>query len=228
MGHEYIVSHRAYQKLAVRLAHAGFPVLRFDFYGCGDSAGDGEQSHLGQWLADIAAAIGELRRRARVTKICLAGLRLGGSLAMLMGAQRDDVDGIVLWDPVISGKMYLEQLAQMHREALQHASAPALSASAKERPKEILGFPLADSLSADLQKIDLLAIRQKAANNMLIIISDLNAQGEKFADHIKSVAARVEYLHLPGPQLWMEDVNKVLVPNPVLRSVVAWISRVYP
>lgn len=228
MGHEYIVSHRAYQKLAVRLSQAGFPVLRFDFYGCGDSAGDGDQEHLDQWFADIATAIDELRRRARLVKVCLAGLRLGGSLAILVGARRGDVEGIVLWDPVISGKLYVEQLTQMHHETLQHASTPAPSASAKERPREILGFPLSDSLLADLKKIDLLSIRQKPANNMLVITSDPNADGERFTDHVKRVAARVEYRHLPGPQLWMEDVNKVLVPNPILQSVVAWMSRVYP
>ena len=41
MGSEYVRFHRAYRQLADRLAKAGFPVLRFDFYGCGDSSGDG-------------------------------------------------------------------------------------------------------------------------------------------------------------------------------------------
>ena len=201
MGHEYIVSHRAYQKLAVRLSQAGFPVLRFDFFGCGDSAGDGDQDHLGQWLADIAVAIDEVRRRGRVVKVCLMGLRLGGSLAILAGAQRGDVAGLVLWDPVISGKTYVEQLTQMHHETLQRANTPPSSALVKERPTEILGFPLTDSLFADLIKLDLLAIHQKPANNMLVIISDPNADVGRFTEHVKSMAARVEYQDLPGPPL---------------------------
>lgn len=228
MGHEYIVSHRAYQKLAVRLSQAGFPVLRFDFYGCGDSAGDGDQGHLGQWLADIATAIDEIRRRGRVVKVCLLGLRLGGSLAILAGVQRGDVAGLVLWDPVISGKAYVEQLTQIHHETLQHANKPPSSTLVKERPTELLGFPLTDSLFADLIKLDLLALRQKPANNVLIIKSASDADGGRFTEHVKSTAAQVESQHLPGPQLWTEDVNKVLVPNQILHSVVAWMSRVYP
>jgi len=228
MGHEYIVSHRAYQKLAVRLSQAGFPVLRFDFYGCGDSAGDGDQDHLGQWLADIAVAIDEVRRRGRVVKVCLMGLRLGGSLAILAGAQRGDVAGLVLWDPVISGKAYVEQLIQIHHETLQRANTPPSSALVKERPTEILGFSLTDSLFADLIKLDLLALRQKPANNVLVIESDPNADGGRLTEHVKSLVAQVESQHFPGPQLWTEDVNKVLVPNQILHSVVAWISRVYP
>jgi alpha-beta hydrolase superfamily lysophospholipase len=228
MGHEYIESHRAYQKLAVRLCQAGFPVLRFDFYGCGDSAGDGNHDHLGQWLADITTAVDEIRRRARVIKVSLVGLRLGGSLAILAGAQRGDVEGLVLWDPVISGKTYVEQLTQLHRETLQRANTPPPSALMKERPTEILGFPLTDSLFTDLIKLDLSAIRQKPANNVLVIKSDPDADEGRFTEHVKSMAAQMEYQHLPGPQLWMEDVNKVLVPNQILNSVVAWISRVYP
>jgi alpha-beta hydrolase superfamily lysophospholipase len=228
MGHEYIVSHRAYQKLAVRLSQAGFPVLRFDFHGCGDSAGDGRQDHLGQWLDDIAGAIDEIRGRAHVAKVCLVGLRLGASLAILAGAQRGDVDGIVLWDPVVSGKPYVEQLTQMHLETVQHAHAPARGASVKERPTEILGFPLTNSLFADLIKLDLLAIQRKPANNMLVIISDPGADGGRVTERFKSTAARVEFQRLPGSPLWMEDVNKVLVPGRILDSVVAWMSRVYP
>ena len=228
MGHEYIVSHRAYQKLAVRLSQAGFPVLRFDFYGCGDSTGDGDQDHLGQWLADIAVAIDEVRRRGRVVNVCLMGLRLGGSLAILAGAQRGDVAGLVLWDPVISGKAYVEQLIQIHHETLQRANMPPSSALVNEKPTEILGFSLTDSLFADLIKLDLLALRQKPANNVLVIESDPNADGGRLTEYVKRLAAQVESLHFPGPQLWTEDVNKVLVPNQILHSVVAWISRVYP
>src|SRR2546427_3002506 len=101
VGHEYINSHRALRQLAARLCDAGFPVLRFDYYGCGDSSGSREEGTILQWLEDVSTAISEVRRRTAVVQVCLIGLRLGGTLAMIAAAQRADPESMVLWDPVV-------------------------------------------------------------------------------------------------------------------------------
>src|SRR4051812_34449398 len=57
-GYEMMCSHRAYRHLAERLATAGFPVLRFDYDGTGDSAGDGEDpERVESWLGSIDLAV---------------------------------------------------------------------------------------------------------------------------------------------------------------------------
>src|SRR5215469_8125443 len=56
-GHEYVNSHRALRQLAVRLAGAGFPVLRFDYHGCGDSRGETTESSISEWISNISQAI---------------------------------------------------------------------------------------------------------------------------------------------------------------------------
>src|SRR3954465_3034524 len=62
IGDEATRAHRPLRHLAERLAAEGFPVLRFDYRGTGDSSGDEMQPGLVKgWLDDVALAADELR-----------------------------------------------------------------------------------------------------------------------------------------------------------------------
>lgn len=227
MGHEYIQSHRAYWQLAVYLSKAGFHVLRFDFYGCGDSSGDVEQGEIRQWLSDISTAIDEIRGISGCAKVCLVGLRLGGALSMMVGAERGDIEGMVLWDAVANGSAYLEELTTTHQETFRYFHAKSKHRITGEKPAEVLGFPLTDFMRRDLAKLDLLTIQKKPANNILLIESNEAAAAGQLKAHLKSLDPHLAYQHLPGPQIWIADVNKVLMPIQILQAVVSWISEVY-
>jgi pimeloyl-ACP methyl ester carboxylesterase len=213
--------------LATLLAAAGFPVLRFDFYGCGDSGGECEEGRVRRWLNDISSAVGEIRRRSSAFKISLVGLRLGGTLSMMAGAERQDIDGMVLWDPVISGRAYIEELKTFHREMLRRGH---VASAANETQTEFLGFAFPDDMLADLDGVDLLAITRKPANNVLVIESHEKPGCVELSDRLHSINAGVKHRHLPNPQfwIWMEDFTRVPVPGPVLHSILDWISEVYP
>jgi alpha/beta superfamily hydrolase len=226
MAQEYIRSHRTYRQLAYHLSKFGFAVLRFDFYGCGDSEGNCDEGRIPQWLADVGSAVYEIRKRCGSIKICLVGLRLGGTLAMV-AAERGDIDGIVLWDPVCNGMAYIEELATLHQERARHSLGKATHVTTTERPTELLGFPLTDLLLTDLQKIDLLSIRQRPANRILVIASSEESTQGRLIGHLKGLNGNVDYQHVPSPEIWIEK-NKAVVPNEILKAVVSWISRVYP
>ena len=227
MGQEYILSHRAYRQLAVRLSDVGFPVLRFDFYGCGDSSGNCEQGQIRQWLNDILTAIGEIRGRCGVVKVCLVGLRLGGTLSMMVGAERGGIEGMVLWDPVVSGRAYIEELTTLHPGTLQDSSTKPKHRTIGQKPTEILGFPITNCMLTDLENIDLCTVRQKPANSIFVVESNGKPGQGRLREHLKSIGAQVEYQHLPGPIIWKEIANQGLVPHHVLQSMVSWISEVY-
>ena len=228
MGHEYIQSHRAYRQLAVRLSKVGFHVLRFDYYGCGDSGGDCEQGAIRQWLTDISTAIDEIRDRNGFVKVCLVGLRLGGTLSMMLGAKRGDIEGLVLWDAVVSGRAYLEELTTLHQEKFRYLHAKPNHHITDEKPIEVLGFSLTDFMRRELDKIDLTSIQKKPANNILLIESSEEAGEGRLREHLKSMDTYLTYQHLPSPQIWIENINKIMMPIQILQSVVSWILEVYP
>ena len=111
VGYEMIRAHRCLRNLANRLAAAGSPVLRFDYLGCGDSAGEIEDASIDAWLACIRLAAIELSRLAQTGAIKIIGLRLGASLGTLaLSRGVVDAQGIALWNPVINGASQIETM----------------------------------------------------------------------------------------------------------------------
>jgi uncharacterized protein len=70
------------RQLAARLVRVGFQVLRFDYFGTGDSYGGTGKETL-QTGEDIETAIEKL-----TTAVDLAGLRLGANLSARVAAHR--------------------------------------------------------------------------------------------------------------------------------------------
>jgi len=92
-------SHRLYVKLAWRLTAMGFPVLRFDARGVGESESTwaGQSTGIsildtygeiqrGAWVPDAKAAIEFMRHTAEVNDVILGGLCGGSATALLTGA----------------------------------------------------------------------------------------------------------------------------------------------
>jgi exosortase A-associated hydrolase 1 len=103
-GPQYRVgSHRQFLLLARRLADLNIPVMRFDFRGMGDSAG--EVHSFEDVVPDIAAAIGAFKTAVpSVEKIVLWGLCDAASESLLYWHDTHDprVAGMVLADPWIT------------------------------------------------------------------------------------------------------------------------------
>jgi pimeloyl-ACP methyl ester carboxylesterase len=153
-GHEYIRAHRTLRQLAVSLSDRGYDVLRFDYFGSGDSAGDMHETDVGQWLGDITAAIDELKAIARVTRVCLVGLRLGGTMAVQASLGRDDVAGVFLWDPIDDGAAYLAELEHLQRRWLRGRPGSHRFARTAQ-VDELLGFAVSPRLRRSISSLRL-------------------------------------------------------------------------
>jgi len=117
-GNEYVRSYNAIRKLCERLDLNGFPVLKFDYCGLGDSYGDGTGADVDEWRANIRAAASELCRQSGQTQITVVGLRLGAALAAGITLDGVALKNLVLWDPVVDGADYLAELERAHRLCL--------------------------------------------------------------------------------------------------------------
>src|SRR3954471_5515357 len=92
-----IGSHRMYERLAKRLAEAGYPCLRYDRRGVGDSEGD--ESDWRDSGPDIEAAAAAFRREApQLERLVGFGLCDGASALAFHGAAAG-LDGLILLNP---------------------------------------------------------------------------------------------------------------------------------
>lgn len=108
-------SHRQFVLLSRALAHAGFPVLRFDMRGMGDSEGDPRT--FAQLTADIRAAVDTLAAQCpNVRRIVLWGLCDAASAALLYcDATRDPrITGLCLLNPWVRSDASLARTQVKH------------------------------------------------------------------------------------------------------------------
>ena len=107
---EKLWAHRVYVGMARELVERGYPVLRFDYMGHGDSDGDFEQATVATRLADIGSAVQTLRNETGVAQVGLLGLRFGATLAAVSASSIPGISRLVLWDPVVDGAAYMQEV----------------------------------------------------------------------------------------------------------------------
>jgi alpha/beta superfamily hydrolase len=143
-GQEAIRTHRIYRVLAEQLAKGGLAVLRFDYFGTGDSGGEDEDGDLDGWVEDVVVAHLELLRRSRASRSIWMGARLGATLASLAVAKNaiPSPAGLLLWEPIVNGTGYLTEITgavsmTLPREAVGFSISPTLAHQLRElRPEK--------------------------------------------------------------------------------------------
>lgn len=140
-------SRRMVALQARAFANSGFGVLQIDLYGCGDSSGDLRQANWDLWLADLACARKWLEQRD-IGPYYVWGLRLGALLA-LDHARKARPAGLILWQPSLSGRGYLNQFARLQSAGRLFSDAPGV-----EQDTEIAGYGISPSLSDTIRQLD--------------------------------------------------------------------------
>lgn len=146
------------------LAEAGFSVLQIDLHGCGDSSGDfGDASWQG-WVDDVVQACTWLRKRdAEYAKapLWLWGLRAGCLVAAATAGRLDENCNFCFWQPVVSGKVLLQQFLRLKLAAdLLAGSSKGLMEQMRQQLAqgdsiEIAGYRLAPELALGLEQAQL-------------------------------------------------------------------------
>lgn len=149
---EYFRTYRYLRRLADAWSQSGYHVLRFDYYGTGDSSGDWQDGGPARWIQDIQAAFNELQDISGCTNVSLAGVRFGATLALMTTPKVGAVDKLMAWDPICDGGEYLDALQVTHGRLLAKLD-PSTRSRLAALPNELAGFPRVGWLDESLAKI---------------------------------------------------------------------------
>lgn len=234
-GQEAIRAHRMMRVLAERLARAGHAVLRFDFYGTGDSMGDDLDGDLHGWAADVHVADRELRALSGAARTIWIGMRLGGTVALRAAQQAPKgLARLILWDPVVDGQRYLNRLRERHVFSLEQAYSlpprPTPVDQARDPARfrdEAIGFALSSLLRQQVQSLRASAHRWPALPASIVVVCDPDdADGRDLAAIGAREPDRTLMIPVRHGTEWTTDTadNRALVPAAALAELVRQAS----
>jgi len=219
LGLELSHTCRCSHHLAMLLARAGFAAFRFDYFGTGDSAGGAEEGSMSQWLKDIHSAVAELRGFG-CKRLALVGLRFGATLAALYAQENDDVDLLVLWEPLVKGEDYIRNWRRLHE---MHFTNAGFECPPTE--EEMLGQPFPNRLREGIGAIHL---KGAFGDGPRVLVIEHGANRSALSPSLLPEMQRSAQLFdlevTDAPPFWEDSRGLAFVPRPLLERIVRWLS----
>lgn len=231
LGQEYVRCHRLLRVLADRLARDGFHVLRFDFFGTGDSDGDDSEGDLSHWQEDVLLAHAELAILSGNTTTSWLGLRLGGSIAAAASVRVVmPPSQLVLWDPIVAGAAYIKELEAAHaagigllpqwnRKTMQQVAEVSMQ-------HEIMGFPISAAIRQQIVGISLSTLTSAMAQSLKILYNKNNTDLNRLEQNPTGFATRMHLIAIATQIIWVSNgaMSSAIVPADTLNGIVEALS----
>ncbi|HVY22493.1 MAG TPA: alpha/beta hydrolase family protein [Steroidobacteraceae bacterium] len=187
-AYEYWTTHHSLQTLQERLADDGHLVLRMDYAGTGDAAGDlWDADCLARWQQQVKDAVAQLRNWG-AQQITLIGLRFGALMALQM-AQSLGVQRVVAWFPIISGRRYVRELRLI---ASQQSNDDQDGLKSNTECCYFAGIVLTESLFANIATLNL----EPAPLDYSVLVIDRHDMptAANYADKLRVHVQSLEYI----------------------------------
>lgn len=215
---EHLQAHYTLRLLAEALESRGLAVLRLDYDGMGDSAGDGrDPARVASWLASVRRGI-DLLATAGIRDISLVGMRIGATLAAHAAADRGAVHQLVLWDPCVSGRGYLREQGAVTSLALR--GAPRWKDGSVDTP----GLLFTPEAAGEMRGLDVSRVPGPVAERVLVLTRDGRERSEEAMARLG--AAGAEHRAAAGQADLMDvEMPWLQLPYALISDVADWLGE---
>jgi dienelactone hydrolase len=233
-GHEAIRVHRLYRVLAERMARQGIAVLRFDYYGTGESGGEDGDGEMKGWRLDLVRAHDELVRRSGATTVGWLAARLGAAIALQSARYAQGLQRIALWDPILDGPAYIEEMRAAQLTTLElgfyspnpawYQTAPA--AEGASPIPEVLGHTISREFGAQLAALRPDSLQLPAGVRASVFASPGDTVAPEWSAREAARGGTVVCEEMAHPIVWTSDPmpNQAIVPAHVMGRLSAVIQ----
>ena len=225
-GWESVCSYRPLRQLAGMFAENGFPTLRFDLPGTGDSSGGPQDTGLfDAWVASIGDAAEELRAATGVEEVAVLGIHLGATLAVISAVLGSNLHDLILWGPATTGRSLLREL-----RAFSNMELPEYSTGQPPPPPpfpglEIAGFLITPETQQALEATDLSTFPSRKGRRVLLLSRDDFPVDSKFFRAVENSGCPVEVKIGTGYAAMMAQPHEVDPPFETGHTIVDFLRR---
>ncbi len=222
LGYESLVTYRTYRHLAEQLARQGFHVLRFDYFGTGNSSGLARDAH--DLTGDVHAALDHLKQLSGIAQLCVLGVRAGALLAAAAATQRTDVTALMLLAAPASGRMLVRELKAF--QTMTAVQEPGEDHGSNDPDRlHLVGFELSAAVQAELIQINLLKTSFANLKHVLILGRDDLADDGKLLHHCTEAGCQVRQVAVKGYAEMMTTTEASVLPVRLMEHVAAWLNE---
>lgn len=199
---------------ARRLADQGFSSIVFDLYGTGDSQGEFGEATWNDWILNLLTIV-----RSNLIEIdrplWLVSVRLGALLALDALKNSDvRVAGLVLWNPVLTGKTHINQFLRLRlasdifaKDGQPDSVTDLRNTLAAGSSLEVAGYELSNRLVNPIDSLQLQDLVDPNVRTWLIesVEGDnrkSSIAARKMADRSAASGADITLMTVDGPPFW--------------------------
>ena len=207
-GFEDLSMRKSWRLLAEAIAAAGYPCLRFDYPGTGNSLGSAsDMRSVEQWVEAIHHAADFLRFKTGVRRFVFIGQSLGAALAVAAARTRADIVGLQLIAPIIKGRAYARELAATAALVAQRIGIEHQATA--DEALSVVGFPMSKPMLDSLKLLDLMKFDRIGSIDIKIFDQLDRKVAAELSEHLKKIGANATIEAIASYHLMISDATTI-------------------
>ncbi len=228
-GWDEICSYRSRREWAEYLARAGYPTLRIDLPGTGDSGGSPEDpGRLEAWSEAVGFAAKWLGAAGNCGRVAAIGIGLGGLVICSAIAEGAPVDEAILWAVPARGRSFVRELSVFARMEDSQFLEPGGTSLSQPPDGGTLagGFVLSGETTHSLLELDVAAlpIFDWRLARVLLLDRDGSGMDTRLRDWFQKARAIVNVAPGEGYGAMMAEPQVAQAPTSIFELVESWLA----